>query len=36
MADYPPGSDPRTLRVATCLSCGAPYGQPHGPNCEFS
>lgn len=22
-------------RVATCLSCGAPYGSAHGPDCEF-
>lgn len=23
------------LRVATCISCGAPYGQPHNAGCAF-
>jgi hypothetical protein len=26
----------RRLRAATCLSCGAEYGQPHASSCEFS
>jgi hypothetical protein len=23
------------LRVVTCISCGAEYGQPHTADCEF-
>ena len=26
----------RLLVAITCLSCGAPWGQPHAPGCEFS
>lgn len=22
--------------TVTCLSCGAEYGQPHAPTCEFT
>ena len=25
----------RALAAVTCLSCGAAWGQPHGPNCQF-
>ena len=25
----------RLLRAVTCLSCGAPYGQPHRAGCAF-
>jgi hypothetical protein len=23
------------MRVVTCISCGAEYGQPHTADCEF-
>lgn len=25
----------RVLAAVTCLSCGAVFGDPHGPNCQF-
>jgi hypothetical protein len=25
----------RLIAAVTCLSCGAPWGQPHAPNCAF-
>ena len=24
------------MNEATCISCGAPYGQPHYSNCKFT
>lgn len=27
--------DAYSRNTVTCLSCGAPYGQPHAPDCEF-